>query len=269
MERHLVAFRIEEERQVPASPSAQRIIRLPLFLLIVQKLVRKMLFCLGLREFLRIVGRGVAFGNRQRHPIRSGQHLPQKDQLPHVIGVVRELPVDGFGHRMALVADVHRCGKIVGRQRIEGLKQASPAFLPFGQNRRPRLQVVLKLRLPVPRRLLAIGMQEIGPARQHVPPQVLHDGGHAVAVGMVLPKQLRVADLREALFAEHFVVRELFFCAFQIIVGHALVFCVVTSVPCGTLLLLNEDTLLRAKCCQRPMAGVVLTWMGRETHALQ
>ena len=169
-----------------------------------------MLVAFRLRKFLRIVHLRITSGNRQGCPLRIAAHFADKNDLSHVVRIMRQLAVNGFHHGVAHVADVDRALQIGVGERLQRIEQAFPARIPLGHHFRAGGGIVFEFRVPVSGFLFAVGGEEIRPARQHVSPQVFDNHSDAVAFRVVLPEQLVVGKLREGLFAEVFVVEELF-----------------------------------------------------------
>ena len=64
-----------------------------------------MLITFRLREFVRVVGGGVSFGNGKGGPSVVADHFANENDLSYMIRIMSELPVDGFRNGMSLVAE--------------------------------------------------------------------------------------------------------------------------------------------------------------------
>ena len=82
---------------------------------------------------------------------------------------------------------------------LERLQQAGPTPLPILREFCPASEGVYKFVVSIPPRLLAVRRQEVGPAREQVPGDVLHDDGDAVRVGVEGGVQLVVGELGHGL----------------------------------------------------------------------
>jgi hypothetical protein len=122
--------------------------------------------------------------------------LGQEHDLTDVLGVVHELAVDGLERAMSLAPHGNGAREILRRQAADRLEREAPALLPAGPNALRRVGGLLfELRVPVPIWLLAVGGQEIGPARAHVAGQMLLDQGQAVGLGIEPPEEISRTDL--------------------------------------------------------------------------
>ena len=83
------------------------------------------------KNFLVILNRSPA-GNTQTHPMLVLQLFPDVHDLPDVVGVVRELALDGFHDGVRLVSDRDCFHQVVMRKRDQSGKQNLPACLPTG-----------------------------------------------------------------------------------------------------------------------------------------
>src|SRR6202140_4572871 len=57
-------------------------------------------------------------GNRQRSPVASRKMPRQKNNLPYMIRIMCNLPVDGLCHRMRLGANSDQIGRASCRERV-------------------------------------------------------------------------------------------------------------------------------------------------------
>ena len=111
--------------------------------------------------------------------------LGEKSNLPNVIGIVSQLPVDRLNNRVCLATNQNSFFRVRGLQGLERREEASPGAFPvipkLGAGS-TRLDHELQVTIPV--RLFAIRGQEVGPAREHIPRDVLHDDSNAVGFGI-------------------------------------------------------------------------------------
>lgn len=170
--------------------------------LLPQELIREMALLLGLFKFCRIVLLGAAPWDRQRRPFRILHHFTDEHDLPNMVRVMRQLPIDGLKDRMPLVADIDDGAPVFFVDLIQSMEKAGPAFVPFGYECFPCDSIILELGLPLPPFLLPVRGEEVRPTAQHIAPKVLDNGSNAVAFGIVLPKQLFVGELGKGLFAQ-------------------------------------------------------------------
>src|SRR5258708_6612988 len=78
-----------------------------------------------LLELLRLAAR-----NSQGLPFTRSQMLRQKNNLPNMSRVVRNLPVDGLHHGMRLTADGHCAHYVFRLESINRAQDARPTLLP-------------------------------------------------------------------------------------------------------------------------------------------
>lgn len=81
----------------------------------------------------QVEGLRSTLGNGQALEFLAQEQLAQQDDLPNVLGEVRQLPHKGLLHGMGLGADMNRALQIRRRQRIDGVEQAVPPFVPACQ----------------------------------------------------------------------------------------------------------------------------------------
>ena len=133
--------------------------------------------------------------------------LRQINNLAHVIGVVRELTIDGLHDRVILAANSDGAHQIVRRQRPNRVERAAPTLFPISE------QVVLRgfrqhheFHVAIALGLLAVSREKICPAREHVAGHVFHVDGDAVRFFIERAKEIFVADLRERALRERLVI---------------------------------------------------------------
>src|SRR5271165_1016997 len=68
--------------------------------------------------------------NTERLPLARPQMLGQEYDLPNVLRVMRDLPVDRLQHRVRFAADRNRMHHIFRFQRIDGAEHDRPTFFP-------------------------------------------------------------------------------------------------------------------------------------------
>ena len=59
--------------------------------------------------------------------------LERADDLPHVVGAVSKVSLDGFHHRVVFTPDGHGSSEILLGQRLQRSKETLPAPIPFRQ----------------------------------------------------------------------------------------------------------------------------------------
>src|SRR5271166_2230542 len=108
-------------------------------------------------------------GNAQGLPLRALPVLRQKDDLPDVIRVVRNLAVDGLEHGMRLAANGDGALQVLGMKRIDGLKDHLPILFPRAEHFFAlSLGVHDKFAVAMAVGLLAVAGQKISEAGAHV-----------------------------------------------------------------------------------------------------
>jgi hypothetical protein len=135
--------------------------------------------------------------------------LGQQDDLAHVLAVVDELAVDGVHDGVGLAADEDGPAEVLRLQRVEGGEEALPAVLPPLHELRPgRAGRGLELAVAVAVGLLAVGREEIRPARAHVAGDVLDEDGHAVGPGVQAGHDVRIVETAQGPLAERLQGRD-------------------------------------------------------------
>jgi len=132
--------------------------------------------------------------------------LGQHDDLPDVVGIVRQLPVDGLHHRVILAADGHRAYQIDLAQRTQRAPHAIPTFLPQLHQLRARGRGLDELAVPLAERLLAVGGQEIRPSRPHVARHVFDDECDGIHLAVQRDGEFPIGDLRHRVFGQFLVI---------------------------------------------------------------
>src|SRR5215831_3317946 len=145
----------------------------------------------------------LAARDRERLPAPAGEVLGQEDDLADVVGVMRELAVDGLDDRVRLAADRHRALQVRRLHRIDDIEENLPGRLPPLQERGARVGGRLfEFRVAVPVRLLAVGGEEIEPPRAEVAGDVLDHERDRIGFRVELLEELRLGDLSDGLFGE-------------------------------------------------------------------
>ncbi len=133
---------------------------------------------------------------------------------------MRELSIDRLNYRVILAANCDRAHQVFGFQWLDGRERARPTFLPIREHvvsRRARQH--FKFHVAIEFRLLAVGGQKVGPARDHVPGHVLHVDGDAVRFFIERLEEIFVADLGEGAFSEFLVIAKSFDRVVEIMLG--------------------------------------------------
>lgn len=73
---------------------------------------------------------GGAAGHAQRLPAISREMFRQQHNLSYMVGIVRQLPVDGLQHRVRFAPNGYRAGQIVVGKGRQGSAEAGPALPP-------------------------------------------------------------------------------------------------------------------------------------------
>ena len=87
-----------------------------------------------------------------------------------MVRIMGKLPIDRLEHCVTFVADVDDAFKIVVRQAVQCSEEAAPALLPFRHHQRARPEGIVEFRIAITPCFLAIGGEEVGPPRPHIPP---------------------------------------------------------------------------------------------------
>lgn len=102
---------------------------------------------LRLGKLLRVIVRRGSAWDGQGRPLAIERHFTQEHDLPDMIGVVRQLAIDRFRDRMALVANVDRCLPRIRSQRVQRSEQALPALIPLSEQFRAGVNTGVELGL--------------------------------------------------------------------------------------------------------------------------
>jgi len=151
---------------------------------------------------------GSVLGDAQRLPLVATEMAREKNNLPDVVGVVRDLAVDGLRHGMRLGANRYGPGQVRVSQWLKRIEEILPAAFPEFQQFSTRLRRGFKFRVAISVGLLSIGGQEICPTRFHVPHHVFDDGGDGIRFGVEHSEQARIRALRDGAVSQLLVVAE-------------------------------------------------------------
>src|SRR4051812_11115888 len=77
---------------------------------------------------------GLISRNAQRLPVRGSEMFCQENNLPDVIRVMGQLPIDCLQDCMNLAANRYSLVEVFGRQRLYRIKHALPASLPVSKH---------------------------------------------------------------------------------------------------------------------------------------
>ena len=99
----------------------------------------------------------------------------KQNDLADMIGVVRQLPIDRFDHRVRLTADRHRSGKIFLGQPADFIEQRLPAVVPRLHQQVACVVDQFKLGVAMAIGLLTIRRKKVGPSRTEVSGDVPDD----------------------------------------------------------------------------------------------
>jgi len=126
-----------------------------------------------------------------------------------MVGHMGKLTRDGLCYRVRLGADQDDAIEIVRFQWVYGCEKAIPAFIPAMQHFGSCVLVVHELGIALSRGFFPVGGQKVGPAREHVAMQMLHDHRYGVGAGCRCSEEVRVVELRKSLVAKAAIVGEL------------------------------------------------------------
>src|SRR6266700_3848513 len=139
--------------------------------------------------------------NGERLPLAASKMLCQVNDLPHMVRIMRDLPVDGLHDGVRLGADRNISNQVFIAQRRERVEQMLPAAFPHFHQCGACFRRILEFRVAIAVRLLSVSRQKIRPARTHVSRQVLHDDGAGIRFRIERGKQSLVRTLRLRPFA--------------------------------------------------------------------
>jgi hypothetical protein len=132
--------------------------------------------------------------------------LGQKDNLPDVLRVVRDLPVDGLQDGMGLAADGYGAHDVIRFKRIDGAEDAGPSLFP------PRHYFCARgrgaqFKFPVAKaiRLFSIRREEIRETRAHVAGYMFDQNRDRVGFPIESDEEVLIAQLRHGAFAHALV----------------------------------------------------------------
>lgn len=146
--------------------------------------------------------------------------LGEKYNLTDMIGIVRELPVDGLQHGVRFTTDGDGALHIFWAQRFDGREYERPArFPPAHDIVAGRFGNQLEFLVTMAVRLLTVGAKKIAEARTHVASHVLDDNRRRIRFGIERKKQLFVLQLSEGTLAEPLVAAKLPAGFFKIVLG--------------------------------------------------
>jgi len=125
-----------------------------------------------------------------------------------VVRIVRELTVDGFQDGMAFIPDITDAFEVGGFKPVQDSEKTVPPFIPTLEQRFPAGKPSFEFRIPIPPGFLPIRIQEIRPAREHVPRKVTGNHGDTVGIFIGRVEQLLGFQLFHRLFPELPVITE-------------------------------------------------------------
>ena len=118
---------------------------------------------------------GFAAWHAERFPLSGfceSEMLGEKQNLADVMGIMRDLAVDGLHHGVRLGANRHRSREVGLRERFERIEDIFPAAFPLFDQFGACGGRSFKLRVAVAIWFLAIGSKEIEPANAYCPTNV-------------------------------------------------------------------------------------------------
>jgi len=98
-----------------------------------QVFIRKMLLLPGFRKLRFIVSYRPSFGNGKRGPTFC-RHLSDINDLPYMVGIMGQLPVNGLHDGMSLLADINDVFQVFRLQIAKRLEKDQPALFPLLQH---------------------------------------------------------------------------------------------------------------------------------------
>src|SRR5437899_3206504 len=132
--------------------------------------------------------------------------LCQANDLPHVVRIMRDLPVDGLHDGVWLGANGNLSTQIFVAQRRERVENMFPSAFPRFHQCGACFRCILEFRVAIAVRLLSVSRQKIRPARTHVSRQVFHNDGDRVRCRIERVKEPLVRALLDRALSELFVV---------------------------------------------------------------
>src|ERR1700674_3053598 len=107
--------------------------------------------------------------------------LGQKNNLPDMRRVVRNLAIDRLQNGVRFAANHHSARHIFRFERVYRAEDTSPAFVPPAHYVSPRGRAThLKLAIAETVGLFAVAGEEVGEARPHIACQVLYKNGNGI-----------------------------------------------------------------------------------------
>src|SRR5579871_293076 len=141
----------------------------------------------------------------------------QHDDLPNMLRVVRDLPVDGLQYGVGLSANRYGAHDVIRLERIDGTEHARPAVLPpFHDIRTCGRRCYLELAIPETVWLFAVASEEIRKAGAHISSQVLDQNGDRVCLRIKGKEEFVVLELRHCTFCHALVPTHLTACFLEI-----------------------------------------------------
>src|SRR6266700_2405690 len=167
---------------------------------------------LSLRDFSschsRVEFSGLLLWNGERLPLAASKMLCQVNDLPHMVRIMRDLPVDGLHDGVRLGANGNLSTQVVIAQRRERVENIFPSALPHFHQCGACFRRILEFRVAIAVRLLSVSRQKIRPARAHVSRHVLHDDDDGIRLRIERGKEPLVWALLDRALSEFFVVSE-------------------------------------------------------------
>jgi len=161
-------------------------------------------------EFFSVIIFGFALGNGQGFPLVSLNQFSKKNNLTYMIGIMSELPIDGFGNGMSLIADIDKLFQIIVCQWSYGFKKTTPALFPSIEQIFFGFVSVLKFYIAMSPGFLTVFGQKVGPSAQHIADQMFYNYGNAVGIFGKFFLHFFKAELFKGFVAKVFIILKLF-----------------------------------------------------------
>src|SRR5207302_2954832 len=146
----------------------------------------------------------------QCFPLASAQMSGQEYDLAGVLGVVRDLAVDGLHHSVRLPAHCHRMHDMLWLERIQGGEDAVPAFFPpLHYFRASGSGAKFKFAIAKTVGLFAIRREEVGETRSHIACEVLDQNRNGIRFRVDRDEEILVIKLRHGALGHALVSTEL------------------------------------------------------------
>lgn len=147
-----------------------------------------------------------SLGYGQGLPVLAPDHFPDVYDLPYVMRIVGQLPIDRIDGQQGLMTDIDGAQQIVCRQAAEGIQEAGPALFPLLYQ---LLTAVMFLQgefsFAIAAGFFSILGEEVRPPADHITAHVFYDDGDTVGLIVRCVIKILFFQLTERIISQELV----------------------------------------------------------------